>query len=133
MATLAPHPARISSARRTTSHCKIKVNGGRALRLEPTTNDADHAGIVNGGRLGCECCRRGSLWRDHRRGSASNYFGLSYTNRVDAHFGSIGGGRINTIQHDAFDSTIGGGVVNSIKLGSSYSTISGGDGNLDSD
>ncbi len=106
---------------------EFKVNGVRALRLEPTVNDASHSNIVNvvaGSSV--NLVGAGVYGATIGGGGALNYLGNSYTNRVDADFGTVSGGALNIIQLGADESTIGGGVHNTIQSGATYATIGGG-------
>jgi hypothetical protein len=126
---------------------ELKVNNTRALKLEPTVNDVNHSNIVNviGGspanRVGA-----GVFGVTISGGGAVYYNGSASSNRVDADFGTVGGGLLNTIQTNAdistigggfdntiqtgaFDSTIGGGILNTIQTNAIVSTIGGGRGN----
>lgn len=113
---------------------ELKVNGLRALRLEPTANDANHSGIVNVvGGSPANYVVPGTLGAVIAGGGALNYFGGGFSNSVGANFSSIGGGEDNVIQPGGGYSTIGGGANNAIlssNLSYTYaSTISGGGGN----
>jgi hypothetical protein len=55
---------------------------------------------------------------------------LGAANRIDANYGSIGGGFGNTIMSGSIDSTIGGGSGNIIPTAGEHATVPGGDGNL---
>jgi hypothetical protein len=55
---------------------------------------------------------------------------LGAANRIDANYGSIGGGFGNTIMSGSIDSTIGGGSGNIIPTAGEHATVLGGDGNL---
>ncbi len=100
---------------------ELKVNGTRALRLEPNTNGAPNViggspnNLVGASVVGATIGGGGAL----------NYFGMAYTNRVEGHFGTISGGRGNTIQ-TSDSATIGGGVENTIQIGANWATIGGG-------
>lgn len=104
----------------------FKVNGGRALRLEPTdstpnviggssanavTAGAEGATIAGGGLTGSNC-------------------GLGYDqpclNTVTENFGALGGGRANTVS--GYAATVGGGEQNTAS--STYATAGGGLGNV---
>jgi trimeric autotransporter adhesin len=63
-------------------------------------------------------------------GGATDYYGdnNTYSNNVSGDFGTVGGGRANTISQNAILGTIGGGDDNNIAYGS-YATISGGSEN----
>jgi hypothetical protein len=62
-------------------------------------------------------------------GGATNYSGSAASNSVYSDFGTIAGGKLNTIQANSHDSTIGGGFLNTIETNSRYSTIGGGEFN----
>ncbi|HWX18471.1 MAG TPA: tail fiber domain-containing protein [Candidatus Binatia bacterium] len=105
---------------------ELKVNGVRALRLEPTLDDGSHSSIVNVvGGSPVNFVGVGVYGATIAGGGAANYFGLA-TNGVLADFGSIGGGYVNTIQANAIASTIGGGYDNTIATLAYDSTIGGG-------
>jgi hypothetical protein len=97
---------------------ELRVNGTRALRLEPTfagpnviggaTNNAVAAG-VSGAVIA---------------GGAYHYIDASSSNCV------IAGGVTNTIQDSAAECAIGGGAGNVIQTAAGDSTISGGESNL---
>src|SRR5262245_55017356 len=119
---------------------EIRVNGQRALRLEPNTNDAPNViggapvNFVAPGVIGAVIA-----------GGGGNSLGGPATNSVSADFGVVGGGLKNSleclastiagglqnvIQADCNISTIGGGGRNTIQLGAFFSTISGGQDNV---
>ncbi|MGO8674846.1 MAG: tail fiber domain-containing protein [Limisphaerales bacterium] len=97
---------------------ELRVNGARALRLEPgsgspnviggATNNAVAAG-VSGAVIA---------------GGVDHYIDVASPNSA------IGGGATNTIQDSAGASTIAGGAGNLIQTAASDSTIGGGEGNL---
>jgi hypothetical protein len=100
---------------------ELKVSNLRALRLEPTAGSVNLIGgfggnFVAGGVEGATIGGGGTLLYAP--------FGLAYTNRVFADFGTIGGGFGNTVRDLA--ATIGGGFANSIASNAGFSTISGG-------
>jgi hypothetical protein len=109
---------------------EIKVNGGRALRLEPTASGSPNiiAGSavnsispgVSGAAIG------GGLDNTINAGSTYAKIGGGQINAIgkDSYESTIGGGYRNTIE--TYDSTIGGGAVNTIQTNSGYSTIAGG-------
>ena len=102
---------------------ELKVNGGRALRIEP--NSAGAPNIVGG--ASANAVGAGVVGATIGGGGATNYFGFySYTNRIDADFGTIAGGIDNHIQTYALWSAIGGGQNNLIQTNSTYSFIGGG-------
>ena len=110
---------------------EIKVNGARALRLEPTPDDADHASIVNvlagsrGNFIGA-----GVIGATIAGGGAVNYFGDPYTNRIANDLGIIDGGAFATVSGGMdnacinFGATVGGGNGN--RSSGENATIAGG-------
>jgi len=89
---------------------ELKVNGMRALRLEPTANDASFTNIVNVvGGSSVNFVPAGVVGATIGGGGAGKYRGLSYTNKVTADFGTVGGGFQNTSDDVA---TVGGGYQN---------------------
>jgi hypothetical protein len=106
---------------------ELRVNNLRALRLEPTANDVDGSNLVNviaGSPV--NTVGTGVRGATISGGGAANWLGAARTNRVDADFGTIGGGLQHTIQPDARYATIGGGLGNTILTESRYATIGGG-------
>ena len=88
---------------------ELKVNGARALRLEPNTSGAPNViggssrNIINAGVVG------GTI----AGGGATIFLGSSYTNRVASNFATVGGGAQNTSSAD--NATTGGGYNNTSK------------------
>jgi hypothetical protein len=106
---------------------EIKVHGLRALRLEPTSQDSTHDGIVNVvGGSPVNSVDPGVYGATIAGGGAALYKGFSASNAVGADFGTIGGGYLNAIQSNAWCSTIGGGCRNTIQSNAWCSTIGGG-------
>jgi hypothetical protein len=115
---------------------ELRVNGERALRLEPNGGSPNVVGgsssnFVTAGVAGATIAGGG--------------FGFGYANSIKANFSAIAGGRGNTIaageaviagglfnsiQSVADDSFIGGGQQNTIEFLATYSTIGGGDFNV---
>jgi hypothetical protein len=115
---------------------ELRVNGERALRLEPNSSSPNVVGgsnsnFVSAGVSGATIAGGG--------------YGFGYANTVKANFSAIAGGRGNTvaageaviggglfnsIQSVADDSFIGGGQQNTIESLATYSTIGGGDFNV---
>jgi hypothetical protein len=117
---------------------ELRVNGGRALRLEPNTNGAPNViggspfNVVDSGAVGAVIAG----------GGATNFSGSPHTNHISSSFGFIGAGFDNTIQtnsesslivggqnnliRSSFSSTIGGGFDNTIGTNADVSTIGGG-------
>jgi hypothetical protein len=105
---------------------ELKINGRRGLRLEPGLFNGPN---VIGGYEG-NVAGTGTAGATIGGGGAGFYSGASFSNRVDANFGTIGGGRANTIQPSAEDATLGGGNQNTIESGAARATLSGGGRNL---
>ncbi len=118
---------------------EVKVNGVRALRIEPNTNGAPNmiggapVNFVDPGIVGATIAGGGTV-------SGSFYLGTG-SNHVSAIFGTIGGGRLNTVAADhafigggientvqpfAFDAVIGGGVLNTVQTNSTECVLVGG-------
>jgi len=116
---------------------EIKVNGLRALRLEPTSDSAYNPdGISDGAPNVIEgspgnFVASGVVGATIGGGGATNYFGSSRTNAVlyGSDYGTVGGGLGNTIAQRANASTIGGGFGNTIEMDTGLSVIAGGSGN----
>ena len=115
---------------------EFKVNGSRALRLEPNATSPNVIGGYNGnyiaaGVAGATIMGGGS--NGNTNSILANYsaIGGGYLNTIQtsADYSKIGGGVANAIQSGAFASTIGGGVQNSIQTGADRSLIGGGAGN----
>jgi hypothetical protein len=115
---------------------ELKVNGRRALRLEPTAEDAAHSSIVNVvAGSAANFVAAGVYGATIAGGGAANL-----TNRVASDFGSIGGGIDNSIQSGTASgiaggernvieggrSFIGGGVANEIRGVGFWNVINGG-------
>jgi hypothetical protein len=101
---------------------ELRVSGTRALRLEPTPNDANHSNIVNVvGGAAVNFVGAGIYGGTIAGGGANNYFGSPLGNSVIADFGTVGGGSGNIAGgSDNYYttpllgySTVGGGVSNS--------------------
>jgi trimeric autotransporter adhesin len=109
---------------------ELHVNGGRAFRLEPTLDDANHSNIVNvlcGSPV--NFLAPGTYGATISGGGAGFYadsFGPG-TNSVSADFGTVGGGFQNAILGTSLYATIGGGVKNTIQADGEYATIAGGE------
>jgi hypothetical protein len=104
---------------------EFKVNNQRALRLERGGSNSVN---VIGGWLG-NGVAPGVAGATVAGGGVGNWFGLDYTNRVAADFGTVSGGIGNTIQTNADSSTVGGGWRNTVQTHAAYSTVGGGYGN----
>jgi len=104
---------------------ELRVNGQRALRLEPNPNEAPNSiggsslNLVDEGVVGATIGGGGGVGID----------GWDYTNRVGSSLGTIGGGGANTISTNAEQATISGGSKNIIQAHAQYTTVAGGRGN----
>ncbi len=125
---------------------EFKVNGIRALRLEPTSR-LDTVNVIGGSpRNFVGAGVRGATIGGGGTGNYGAVGGSPHTNRVEADYGTvsgglknaieasaiiatIGGGIENTIENFAFNATIGGGSRNRIKANATYATIGGGGDN----
>ncbi len=91
---------------------EIWANYSRSLRLEPNTSGAPN--VIGGSAV--NFVNNGTVGATIAGGGATNYFSfplnLSYTNAVNANFGSIGGGANNTIGAGGLYAAIPGGVAN---------------------
>jgi hypothetical protein len=109
---------------------EFRVNGGRALRLEPDVGGQGAPNIVGGspsnfvanGVVGATISGGGATntFRAGGPGGTTNTFGFS--NSVTANFGTIGGGQGNTVS--GREATVGGGVENTASARAA--TVSGG-------
>jgi hypothetical protein len=122
---------------------EFKVNGLRALRLEPNVNDANHSNTVNviAGSPG-NYVSNGVVGATISGGGTLNYVGSGpETNSVKAMYGTVGGGAGNTAS--GFFATVSGGGFNTASgsgsaVGGGYSstasgsgsTVGGGEGNI---
>lgn len=123
---------------------EFKVNGQRALRLEPSTSSPNviggsSANAVASGSYGATIAGGGGTTTDC--GSAG---GRSCRNYVDGYYGTVGGGSANVAGSPFLSgSTVGGGYANTASgpyatVGGGYAntaseadaTVSGGDNNL---
>src|SRR5207248_2764921 len=84
---------------------EIKVNGARALRLEPNSNGAPN--VIGG--AGVNLVAAGTVGATIAGGGANNYVTFPWTNSIASDFAFIGGGLANEIDGKADQSTIGGG------------------------
>jgi hypothetical protein len=102
------------------------VNGIRALRLEPTSNNSANTNLVNViGGSPANFVTPGVRGATIGGGGAVYYFGQLCTNSVTGDFGTVSGGQANIAAGDSF---VGGGQQNSAS--GVYAAIGGGSGNL---
>jgi hypothetical protein len=103
---------------------ELKVNGTRALRLEPNTSGGPN--IIGGSPN--NSVAPGIVGATVGGGGALSYLGNAYANQVSGDFGTVGGGANNTSSGTA--ATTAGGLGNT--AGNLYATVSGGAGNISS-
>jgi hypothetical protein len=102
---------------------ELKVNGSRALRLEPHTNSPNVIGGYKGNFVtprvtGATISGGGGIYFDEDRP------GVVLSNVVSADFGSVGGGNGNQVQ--GVGAAIAGGQFNRIETNTWYSFVGGG-------
>jgi len=103
------------------------VNNVRALRLEPTADDASHFNIVNVvGGSPANYIASGVYGSVIAGGGALSYFGVAQTNSILADGSFLGGGWHNSIQTNASYSVLAGGAWNSIQTNAHGSFLVGG-------
>ena len=116
---------------------EFKVNGLRALRLEPNTNSPNVIGGYSGnyvapGITGATIAGGGTT------GGASNRISADYAVisggykqviQNNANYSTIAGGYLNTIETNALASKIGGGELNTIQVDADHAIIGGGNFN----
>lgn len=112
---------------------ELRVNGLRALRIEPKFNGqpniiagaADNHALpsATGATIG------GGYLNSVGAGAGTIAGGVGNRAEPGADFASIGGGSANQIHYQAFASTIGGGYLNIIEEAAFNGTIGGGDRN----
>jgi hypothetical protein len=109
---------------------ELRVNSQRALRLEPTTEDASHSRIVNVlGGSGANQIATGVYGATIAGGGAAQYNQVSSPNIVASDLATVSGGLGNLISSNAPSATIAGGSRNDIKTNAAYGTIGGGSDN----
>lgn len=113
------------------SALELRVNGQRALRLEPTPNTPISSNIVNVlGGSPVNYIAPGAIGSVIAGGGAAKFDGGGpLPNTVSAEFGFIGGGCTNSIQAGAVGSVLVGGLANFIQTNAGYSVIGGGSRN----
>ncbi len=106
---------------------ELWVNGARAFRLEPTTNDVSHSGLVNVvGGSAVNSVQPGTYGAVIGGGGATNYGGNNGGNVVAADLSVIGGGLNNSIQANSTESFLGGGYGNFIQSNAVNAVLVGG-------
>lgn len=101
---------------------EFKVNGTRALRLEPNAGGTPN--VIGGSPI--NSVGAGWVGATIGGGGSASY---ALTNRVEGSWGTVSGGAGNTIQGNADSATIGGGYRNTIEYGAGVATIGGGNRN----
>jgi len=110
---------------------ELRVNGQRALRLEPVVNGSNFSNDVNViGGSSVNFVAPGISGATISGGGAGSYFGAHLTNSTASDFTVIGGGAAVNIQTNALYSVIGGGHANSIQNLAQESVIAGGANNV---
>lgn len=104
---------------------EFRVNGQRALRLEPNAQGAPN--FIGGASVNFVAA--GKMGATIGGGGATNFGFQVYSNSVSSDFGTIGGGTGNTIDVNGLYATIGGGQNNTVEASSRSITIAGGSGN----
>ncbi len=112
---------------------EFKVNGSRALRLEPNAASPNVIGGYSGNYI-VPGVVAATISGGGLNGNTNSIFadystiggGYANTIQTNAYESTIGGGTINTIQTNAYESTIGGGIFNTIQTSAIFSTIGGG-------
>jgi hypothetical protein len=110
---------------------EFRVNGARALRIEPNTTSpnlicGNNINSVVAGVYGATIGGGGSRFAAHQVSANLGTIGGGAANAVSALAGSIGGGLANYIQANAENAWIGGGINNGIRTGATNSVIAGG-------
>jgi hypothetical protein len=118
---------------------EIWANGTRSFRVEPNTNGAPNViggapiNYVDPGIVGATIAGGGNVSGSFYLGGGSNHVAAIFgtiaggrVNTVAADHAFIGGGISNSVQLTAYDSVIGGGVANVIATNSSESVLVGG-------
>ncbi len=103
----------------------FKVNGVRALRLEPGIFFSI-PNVIGGAAINYVAF--GDVGSVIAGGGAENLFGVNYTNGITANFAFIGGGGNNLI-YNADYSVLGGGQGNSIQGNDHHAFLGAGQGN----
>ncbi len=110
----------------------VKINGERALRLEPASNlnpEVSGAPNVVAGS-GANSVSFGVTGATIAGGGAVTFYGESGRNAIESDFGTIGGGVSNSISTQAGSAIIGGGSQNTIDSEAAYAVIGGGTRNV---
>lgn len=121
---------------------EVWANGTRSMRIEPNTNGAPNiiggapVNFVDPGIVGATIAGGGTVNGNFYLGAGSNHVAAIFgtiaggrMNTIGADHGFIGGGISNTTAPLAYDAVIGGGVGNSISTNAYDCVIDGGFGN----
>ena len=119
---------------------EFKVNGVRALRLEPNGGGIDAPNVIGGssgnsivaGNVGSTIGGGGMVASQNLITSSYGVIGGGTGNNIQnfSDGSTISGGQNNKIQSASGTSTIGGGILNTIQTSAGESTIGGGGGNM---
>jgi hypothetical protein len=107
---------------------EIRVNGMRALRLQPDATGTNGGPSLIGGSP-ANFVAAGITAGTIAGGGSTNFLGLIAANTVAGDYGTIGGGGFNSIRLGASEATIGGGFNNSVGTNSTGAAVAGGDSN----
>ncbi len=115
---------------------ELKVNGGRAFRLEPNASLAPNViggaayNVVGAGVVGATIAGGGSVANLYTNQVLANYGTIGGGSRQlispGANSGTIAGGYLNELGSSANSAAIGGGRYNAVAGGSTDATIAGG-------
>ncbi len=113
---------------------ELRVNGGRALRLEPHATSPNLVGgylgnLVSGGAYGAVISGGGSGTDTNRVSAIYGTVGGGSGNASGSMWSTVGGGRGNTVQANSANALVAGGSVNTVGSDSSGGVIGGGTGN----
>ena len=104
---------------------EFRVNGVRALRIEPSASDSPN--VIGGSPV--NSADPGIKGATVAGGGTINFLGLPSANQVSADFATIGGGSGNRIRPGAAHAFVGSGLGNFVQTNAYLSVIAGGQGN----
>ncbi len=113
---------------------ELRVNGGRALRLEPNATSPNLLGgyagnVAGGGDFGAVVAGGGSSTDSNRVSASYGVVGGGSGNTINSTWAAVGGGKGNTVQGNSGNTVIGGGWLNTIGQDAGESVIGGGTAN----
>jgi hypothetical protein len=117
---------------------ELRVNSGRALRLEPHSSSPNLIGgfggnFVSGGIFGAVVAGGGGSGSTNRVKGSYGVVGGGAGNIADSGWSTVSGGKDNTLQAYSSYASIGGGSANNIGSDAGSSVIAGGLANVVSD